>query len=361
MSRLRLKRCTQGGVGCTARRGPERGAARWRCWGRQLLLGGLLAPGTAGDGNGRRRRHRHRAAAAEGDRPVLGQPGRQAPPSRSPPTRRRARRHDAGQIRKIAEQPTGEWIGPENPEDAGPGLHRGRRRGRTGTRCWSSTTSRTATAASSPGAAPPTATPTARWIDSVAEGIGDRPATVILEPDAVLHMVDNCTPRGVPRGALRPAQGRRRASSPVAEEHEGLPRRGQRRLGQARTRSSSRSSAPASTRPTASRSTSRTSTPPRTPSPTASSSRRRSAASPSSSTPAATATGPTRRGDPRSAGAIRPAAPWARRRRRPPRDPLVDAYLWVKRPGESDGECKGGPKAGDWWPEYALGLAQASQ
>ncbi len=22
-------------------------------------------------------------------------------------------------------------------------------------------------------------------------------------------------------------------------------------------------------------------------------------------------------------------------------DPLVDAYLWVKRPGESDGECKG--------------------
>ena len=41
-------------------------------------------------------------------------------------------------------------------------------------------------------------------------------------------------------------------------------------------------------------------------------------------------------------------------------DPLVDAYLWVKRPGESDGECKGGPKAGEWWPEYALKLAQGS-
>ncbi|MYS70978.1 endoglucanase, partial [Streptomyces sp. SID5926] len=39
-------------------------------------------------------------------------------------------------------------------------------------------------------------------------------------------------------------------------------------------------------------------------------------------------------------------------------DPLVDAYLWVKRPGESDGECKGGPKAGQWYPEYALKLAQ---
>lgn len=42
-------------------------------------------------------------------------------------------------------------------------------------------------------------------------------------------------------------------------------------------------------------------------------------------------------------------------------DELVDAYLWVKRPGESDGDCKGGPKAGDWWPEYALGLARATK
>jgi endoglucanase len=35
---------------------------------------------------------------------------------------------------------------------------------------------------------------------------------------------------------------------------------------------------------------------------------------------------------------------------------LVDAFLWVKRPGESDGTCNGGPKAGAWWPEQALGL-----
>ena len=39
--------------------------------------------------------------------------------------------------------------------------------------------------------------------------------------------------------------------------------------------------------------------------------------------------------------------------------PLVDAYLWVKRPGESDGACSdGAPPAGRWWPEYALGLAR---
>ena len=38
--------------------------------------------------------------------------------------------------------------------------------------------------------------------------------------------------------------------------------------------------------------------------------------------------------------------------------PLADAYLWIKRPGESDGACGGGaPPAGEWWPEYALDLA----
>lgn len=42
-------------------------------------------------------------------------------------------------------------------------------------------------------------------------------------------------------------------------------------------------------------------------------------------------------------------------------DPLVDAYLWVKRPGESDGTCRGGPAAGTWWPDYALGLARRAR
>jgi endoglucanase len=37
-------------------------------------------------------------------------------------------------------------------------------------------------------------------------------------------------------------------------------------------------------------------------------------------------------------------------------NPLVDAYLWVKTPGESDGTCNGGPSAGSWWADYALGL-----
>ena len=36
----------------------------------------------------------------------------------------------------------------------------------------------------------------------------------------------------------------------------------------------------------------------------------------------------------------------------------VDAYLWVKSPGESDGNCNGGPSAGQWWTDYALTLVK---
>lgn len=41
------------------------------------------------------------------------------------------------------------------------------------------------------------------------------------------------------------------------------------------------------------------------------------------------------------------------------REPLVDAYFWIKRPGESDGECgTGDPPAGQWWRDGALELAR---
>ncbi|MEP7053066.1 MAG: glycoside hydrolase family 6 protein [Pseudomonadota bacterium] len=39
-------------------------------------------------------------------------------------------------------------------------------------------------------------------------------------------------------------------------------------------------------------------------------------------------------------------------------DPLIDGFLWLKRPGESDGECNGGPKAGIFWIEQALEMAK---
>jgi endoglucanase len=36
----------------------------------------------------------------------------------------------------------------------------------------------------------------------------------------------------------------------------------------------------------------------------------------------------------------------------------LDAYLWIKSPGWSDGECNDGPVAGKWYLEYALELAR---
>lgn len=39
-------------------------------------------------------------------------------------------------------------------------------------------------------------------------------------------------------------------------------------------------------------------------------------------------------------------------------DDVVDVNLWIKPPGESDGECNGGPAAGTWWPEAAIELTR---
>lgn len=38
----------------------------------------------------------------------------------------------------------------------------------------------------------------------------------------------------------------------------------------------------------------------------------------------------------------------------------LDALLWVKHPGLSDGTCNGGPEAGQWWDDGALELARNS-
>jgi endoglucanase len=35
----------------------------------------------------------------------------------------------------------------------------------------------------------------------------------------------------------------------------------------------------------------------------------------------------------------------------------LDAYLWLKRPGESDGSCNGAPVAGAFWDKQAIELA----
>ncbi|SFA95085.1 glycoside hydrolase family 6 protein [Cellulomonas marina] len=37
-------------------------------------------------------------------------------------------------------------------------------------------------------------------------------------------------------------------------------------------------------------------------------------------------------------------------------DVALDALLWIKHPGHSDGTCNGGPPAGTWWPDQARDL-----
>ncbi|MDY0827932.1 glycoside hydrolase family 6 protein [Microbacterium sp. BG28] len=39
-------------------------------------------------------------------------------------------------------------------------------------------------------------------------------------------------------------------------------------------------------------------------------------------------------------------------------DDVVDTNLWIKPPGESDGVCNGGPRAGSWWPEGSVQLTR---
>ena len=39
-------------------------------------------------------------------------------------------------------------------------------------------------------------------------------------------------------------------------------------------------------------------------------------------------------------------------------NPMVDAFLWVKRPGESDGSCRGAASAGTFVNQYAIDLAR---
>jgi len=42
-------------------------------------------------------------------------------------------------------------------------------------------------------------------------------------------------------------------------------------------------------------------------------------------------------------------------------NPKVDAYLWVERPGFSNGTCNGGPKAGAWWERRAVQMVDRAR
>ncbi|GAA2526465.1 MULTISPECIES: glycoside hydrolase family 6 protein [Streptomyces] len=264
---------------------------------------------------------------------------------------------EAEQIRKIAEQPVGEWISPENPEEQARGFTEAAdKAGRTALLVLYNIPHRDCGQYSQGGAADGDAY--RAFIDGVAKGIGDRPATVILEPDAVLHLVDGCTPEefheeryDLLKGAITKLKALKNTKvyldagnagwgnpDQIFEplKWAGIDRADGFSVNVSNFYSTEDSiaygkqlSAKVGDKPFVI-DTSRNGNGPYT----------GGAADERWCNPPGRALG--------EAPTVKTA------------DPLVDAYLWVKRPGESDGECKGGPKAGQWWEDYALKLAEAS-
>ncbi|MFG2782451.1 glycoside hydrolase family 6 protein [Streptomyces prunicolor] len=264
---------------------------------------------------------------------------------------------DAEQIRKIAEQPTGEWIGAENPKAEAQGFTEAAdKAGRTALLVLYNIPHRDCGQYSQGGAGDGDAY--REWIDAVAQGIGTRAATVILEPDALLHLVDGCTPaqfqaerydllnyaitklKSLTHTKVYLDAGNAGWGHPD-EIYQPLERAGIAKADGFAVNVSNFYSTEDSiaygkqlSAKTADKhfviDTSRN------------------------------GNGPYTDGDTDENWCNPPGRALGETPTTKTANPLVDAYLWIKRPGESDGECKGGPKAGNWWPTYALKLAQAS-
>ncbi|QKW10769.1 glycoside hydrolase family 6 protein [Streptomyces sp. NA04227] len=265
---------------------------------------------------------------------------------------------EAELVRRIAEQPAAEWIGPENAEQQARGFTEAAAKAdREALLVLYNIPHRDCGNYSGGGAADGNAY--RDWVDQVAKGIGDRPTTVVLEPDAVLHLVDGCTPGefheerfdllkgaverlgALPHTTVYLDAGNAGWGKPD-QLFEPLKRAG---LDQADGFSVNVSNFYATSQ-------------------SVDYGKQLSAkvgGKPFVVDTSRNGNGPYTAGDPKE----RWCNPPGRALGEPPTtktgDPLVKAYLWVKRPGESDGTCKGGPKAGDWWPEYALGLAKGAK
>ncbi|MFR0352809.1 glycoside hydrolase family 6 protein [Streptomyces sediminimaris] len=265
---------------------------------------------------------------------------------------------DAEQIRKIAEQPTGEWIGPENPEREAKGFTEAAdEAGRTALLVLYNIPHRDCGQYSQGGAADGDAY--RGWIDGVAAGIGDRAATVILEPDAVLHLVDGCTPDqfheeryDLLKGAITELKSLKhtRVYLDAGNAGWGHPDQIFQPLKQAGVDRADGFAVNVSNFYSTEDSIAY--------------GKQLSAKVGGKHFVIDTSrngNGPYTGGDPGERWCNPPGRALGDTPTTRTADPLVDAYLWVKRPGESDGTCKGGPKAGQWWASYALALAKAGK
>ncbi|MCC5477395.1 glycoside hydrolase family 6 protein [Streptomyces barringtoniae] len=261
---------------------------------------------------------------------------------------------EAAQLRKIAEQPVGEWIGPENPEKEARGFTEAAEKSdRTALLVLYDIPHRDCGQYSQGGAADGNAY--RAWIDGVARGIEDRPAIVILEPDAVLHLVDGCTPDrfheeryDLLKGAVAKLKSLRntRVYLDAGNAGWGHPDQIFQPLQQAGVDQADGFSVNVSNFYSTQDSIAY--------------GKQLSAKVGGKHFVIDTSrngNGPYAGGDPAQRWCNPPGRALGETPTTKTADALVDAYLWVKRPGESDGTCKGGPKAGEWWPSYALALA----
>jgi endoglucanase len=267
---------------------------------------------------------------------------------------------DAARMRQIARRPTAAWLGGTagDARRRAAGLtRRGARGGAAPIIVLYAIPHRDCGGASSGGAA--TAGQYRAWVDAVASGIGRRRAVVIVEPDATAHIASKCLPAAAATEreallayAIAELKRRTRATIYLDAGNPGwiaagdmepvLQRAGIRRadgfavnVGNFYTTAQSRRYGHTLSRMLRGKhfviDTSRNGNGPY-PGPL----------TPQWCNPPGRALG---------------AAPTTRTG-----DRSVDALLWIKYPGASDGSCRPGePPAGAWWPQYALALVRTSR
>jgi endoglucanase len=197
------------------------------------------------------------------------------------------------------------------------------------------------------------------WIDGVAEGIGDRRATVVLEPDALLHVVDGCTPGefheerfDLLRGAIEKLKSLKNTKVYLDGGNPGGPKPDDlyQPLKSAGIDQADGFAVNVSNFYTTEESTA-----------FGKELSMKFGNKPFVIDTSRNGNGPYGEGNPDERWCNPPGRALGEAPTTKTADGSVDAYLWIKRPGESDGECKGGPPAGQWWPEYALGLAKGAK
>ncbi|RCH68428.1 endoglucanase [Streptomyces sp. SDr-06] len=264
----------------------------------------------------------------------------------------------AALIKKIAEQPVGEWIAGNNPEATVRGYtEAAASQGRTALLVLYNIPHRDCGQFSKGGA--PDSEAYRDWVDQVARGIGQRPTMVVLEPDAVLHLVDGCTPAAFheARYALLKGAVERLKRQPTTKVYVDAGNAGWRSPGalDEPLRRAGIDSADGFAVNVSNFQTTRASR---------EFGERLSAKVGGKHFVIDTSrngNGPYTGGDPAENWCNPPGRALGERPTTRTGGGAVDAYVWAKRPGESDGPCKGGPPAGAWWPEYALALAGNSR